>query len=93
MSRRTHRELAVGSHLISERQREKQTKAERNKEKEKTSEVETKALHPVASATTPGGAANVILPWPCWVLSEPPVLLLAHLGTSPPYAHWVSRPV
>lgn len=42
---RTHRELAVGSHLISEKGegREKETKAEKEKEKRQTRELQMNA--------------------------------------------------
>lgn len=51
MSRRTHRELAVGSHLVSERQREGErgTKAKRKEKEKKASELETKARHTVGT--------------------------------------------
>lgn len=53
MSRRTHKELAVGSHLVSERERgrdgDKGKKKQKRKEKRQMSELETKARHTVGT--------------------------------------------
>lgn len=93
MSRRTHKELAVGSHLVSEREREMGTKAKRNKrEREKTDE-QAGDKGPAHSRDSVIAAFILTLscrcdrPFPCWDLRSsfwhPEASRLPDAGRSP----------
>ena len=88
MSGRTHRELAVGSHLISERWKEgeKETKAGKTKDRERERDWRPGGGPELVSHGAPWVTTSMsdpeqgLLLCPAGVSSEPLILLLASSG-------------